>query len=307
MAALGSRVLTLLVAIATAFLILAIAWWLSHYYRNYTDDLPVWLPTLEVGALVIAFTLIFGGLLVLILGGRIATWGRSSVVLGSLLTAPLYLYLDSPLGELGARFSPPEHFFGAEIMRGAALYFPPNEYREGRPIGLMNDDFFFCHPESGNVIRVPYGFETDFASIPAAARALISPQGRHMEPAIVHDWLYAVGVPGDQEGRLFADRVFLYALEYKGVNWFKRSAMYRAVRWGGGEAYGREGELRMRDPGSLTQPLEFDADQYETFVENLPNCEAFKDRYTYEQTRLLRSFRPSPRSSSANAPPEDQD
>ena len=39
-------------------------------------------------------------------------------------------------------------------------------------------------------ITVPSGFVTDFASIPAAFRAVLSPTGRPGRAAIIHDFLY---------------------------------------------------------------------------------------------------------------------
>lgn len=79
-----------------------------------------------------------------------------------------------------------------------------------------------------HLITVPDGFVTDFASIPAPGRILISGHGHDRWAAVVHDYLYSI-----RHDRKQADDVFLEALELMGVNLIKRRLMYRAVRTGG--------------------------------------------------------------------------
>lgn len=93
---------------------------------------------------------------------------------------------------------------------------------------------------SPDVITVPDGFITDFASVPWPASMLIPLSGRHNMAAVVHDFLYSllgeVKIPNNYRKRTRAecDAVFLEALEACGCNWIKRHIMYRAVRIGGG-------------------------------------------------------------------------
>jgi len=91
---------------------------------------------------------------------------------------------------------------------------------------------------AGEVIVVPAGFQTDFASVPRIFWAMFPPWGRYSPAAVVHDYLYVVGgCP-----RIHADRMFLEAMEILGVSWFNRHIMYRAVRLGGGVPWGKNRE-----------------------------------------------------------------
>jgi hypothetical protein len=87
----------------------------------------------------------------------------------------------------------------------------------------------------GTTITVPDGFVTDFASIPAPGRILISGHGHDRWAAVVHDYLYHT-----KHNRKQADAVFLEALEVSGVNLIKRRLMYRAVRTGGWFFYAKD-------------------------------------------------------------------
>ena len=78
---------------------------------------------------------------------------------------------------------------------------------------------------------IPAGFVTDLASVPRAARWLI-PKGRNESlGAVVHDFIYRGHVPGITRAQ--ADRLFLEIMEQSGVGWWRRQAIYRAVRAGG--------------------------------------------------------------------------
>jgi hypothetical protein len=73
-------------------------------------------------------------------------------------------------------------------------------------------------PES-EVVNVPPGFATDFASVPRPFWAIISPWGRHGRAAIVHDFLYQLGGVTDVAAQSMrrppkreADRIFRDAM-----------------------------------------------------------------------------------------------
>ena len=102
---------------------------------------------------------------------------------------------------------------------------------------------------SDEVITVPAGFLTDFASIPWGLWNLFPPLGPWARPAIVHDFIYATrgdGIYGTRRwitretnySRREADDIFLEAMEVVGVPAWRRSIMYRAVRLGGGSGWG---------------------------------------------------------------------
>ncbi|MDP9102417.1 MAG: DUF1353 domain-containing protein, partial [Pseudomonadota bacterium] len=119
-------------------------------------------------------------------------------------------------------------------------------HREGfRRVAVITDDYFWCYPLTHEVIRVPRGFETDFASIPYAVSGIIDPMGDNMEAAVIHDYLYAVGEPGQREK---ADTILLDALEQHHVDPIRRKLMYETVRMGGAKNYGAPTEWRFADP-----------------------------------------------------------
>lgn len=104
-----------------------------------------------------------------------------------------------------------------------------------------------CYQVSGafadgeRVIRVfiPKGFRTDLASIPALGRVVLNPAD-YAEAALVHDFLYALGLEGQ---RARADAWFLRALHRSGINDRPARLMHRAVRFGGERGYGRPEEI----------------------------------------------------------------
>lgn len=86
---------------------------------------------------------------------------------------------------------------------------------------------------SDEVITVPVGFVTDFASIPRAFWSIIPPHGIYAKAAIIHDYLYTHGT----KGRKYADDVFDEGMKVLGVSDFTRKAMYLAVRLFGSGRY----------------------------------------------------------------------
>ncbi len=87
---------------------------------------------------------------------------------------------------------------------------------------------------SGVVIRVPAGFETDFASVPRLLWPLLPPTGSYGKAAVLHDYLYATQqIAGQSITRAKADEVFLEAMAVLGVGWLKRHTVYWGVRLGG--------------------------------------------------------------------------
>ena len=80
--------------------------------------------------------------------------------------------------------------------------------------------------------EIEEGFQTDFASIPRWARSIVPVVGKHIQPAVVHDWTYEKTVFGVEE-KIDADTLFLEGMIYKNVIWPRRNIMYRSVRLGG--------------------------------------------------------------------------
>ena len=79
---------------------------------------------------------------------------------------------------------------------------------------------------SGNIVKVPSGFKTDFASVPRPFWIIIPPDGQYTSAAVVHDYLYNI----QDRPRVTCDAIFLEAMQVLGVPLWKRRIMYRAVR-----------------------------------------------------------------------------
>lgn len=84
--------------------------------------------------------------------------------------------------------------------------------------------------------KVPTGFTTDGASIPGVGQVLTGWK-QWDEPqrwaAIVHDYLYCER----NVIKAYADAAFRALLIAEGANWWMNTAMYWAVKLGGGQAY----------------------------------------------------------------------
>lgn len=76
------------------------------------------------------------------------------------------------------------------------------------------------------VIKVPVGFITDFATIPRIFWPIISPIDIHGKAAVIHDYCYEIAL----YPRKRCDEIFLESLEVLDVNKAKRNIMYYAVR-----------------------------------------------------------------------------
>jgi hypothetical protein len=90
---------------------------------------------------------------------------------------------------------------------------------------VILEDFKYSH--EGEIIIVPKGFTTDFASIPRVFRNILSPYGEYGKAAVIHDFLYQNQGWND---RRRCDDVLLQGMIDLGVGWIKRNTIYSAVR-----------------------------------------------------------------------------
>lgn len=79
---------------------------------------------------------------------------------------------------------------------------------------------------SGDVVDVPQGFRTDFASVPQPLWAVFPRWGKHGNAAVVHDWLYWE----QRRSRKEADAIFHEGMLVLGTPRWKAWAMWAAVR-----------------------------------------------------------------------------
>ena len=86
-----------------------------------------------------------------------------------------------------------------------------------------------------SIIQVNPKFDFDGASVPQALWSFgLSPMtGGYQRSACLHDALYA----SEYFERKVCDELFLKAMESEGVGYFKRYAMYNAVRLFGGQVW----------------------------------------------------------------------
>jgi hypothetical protein len=81
--------------------------------------------------------------------------------------------------------------------------------------------------------RVPAGYESDFASIPATFHGwpfYLSPFGKYAKAAWFHDHGYEHARERTEAERLRVDKRFLMMMKADGVNWFTRTLIYGRVR-----------------------------------------------------------------------------
>jgi hypothetical protein len=117
--------------------------------------------------------------------------------------------------------------------------------RDGRPLAQLLTSFTYEVAElgSGDVVTVPEGFETDFASVPRALWQIEPPLGDAGKAAVLHDWLYETG----ERSRAEADRIFAEAMAVLEVPRWKRALIHRAVRMFGARGY-RERRIEAAPP-----------------------------------------------------------
>jgi hypothetical protein len=93
---------------------------------------------------------------------------------------------------------------------------------------ILKDSFEYhigSYP-SEEIIKVPIGFITDFASIPKVFWGILPPDGPYAKAAVIHDYCYRYGL----YTRRRSDQIFLEGMEVLEVERWKRTTMYYAVR-----------------------------------------------------------------------------
>lgn len=129
---------------------------------------------------------------------------------------------------------------------------------------MLVNPLFYEVKRTGQIITVPAGFVTDFASVPWYARWLISVLGKHSIPAIVHDYLYWEQRCTRDE----ADAILKEAMNEYGSSWRDQDAVYYAVRYGAQSAWDENqtdrsrGYIRVLTGGYQNIPLNIDWDAY---------------------------------------------
>ncbi len=107
---------------------------------------------------------------------------------------------------------------------------------DGKTWIILNDFGYEIGEEgSGDIINVPIGTYTDFASIPRPLWAIFPRWGKYGNAAVIHDWMYW----NQSRSRKEADDIFLEGMIVLEVASITRYAIYWAVRLGGWWAWWR--------------------------------------------------------------------
>jgi len=83
------------------------------------------------------------------------------------------------------------------------------------------------------MVAVPEGFITDFASVPRIFWNILPPSGKYTKAAVLHDYFYQTHLVDKKT----ADIIFKEAMECLGVSKFKIWCMYNAVKFFGASSY----------------------------------------------------------------------
>lgn len=103
-----------------------------------------------------------------------------------------------------------------------------NRYKINEPFEYHVGDF-----PSDDIVRVPVGFITDFASIPRALWSIMPPDGKYAKAAVIHDYMYSNAIKTKKE----ADEIFFEAMGVLGVPVWQKWVMYEAVNFFGKGKY----------------------------------------------------------------------
>lgn len=106
----------------------------------------------------------------------------------------------------------------------------------GRQMWRVDTPLVYYSKKFDREVMVPAGFHTDFASVPRWPLAHWLTADCAHAPAVIHDYLYVVC----PVNKATADAIFLEAMEDTGVSWWRRKAMYGAVRLGGRGNFNKE-------------------------------------------------------------------
>jgi hypothetical protein len=130
--------------------------------------------------------------------------------------------------------------------------------KKSRSLWGLQRDLSYRTGDGEERITVPAGFVTDLASIPRWCWTILPPDGPWVKAAIVHDFLYATAGTGEWKKRTDgrtraepytrreADDIFREGLENRGVDSFRRSILWAAVRIGGAGGWGRDDSRQPR-------------------------------------------------------------
>lgn len=87
----------------------------------------------------------------------------------------------------------------------------------------------YVYEINGYLIRVPKSFITDGASVPHSLQWLYNPYGKHINAAVIHDYLYSA-YNNTGINRTLADKIFYFIMKEIGIDNRTRRKFYMAVK-----------------------------------------------------------------------------
>lgn len=102
--------------------------------------------------------------------------------------------------------------------------------KSGRIYTLLEEIEYYRSENKNEVLVVPKGFKSDFATTPRIVWSLFPPFGSYAKSAVLHDFLcekFHAGLCS----RKFADLIFLESMKAVGVNKITRNVLYFSVRF----------------------------------------------------------------------------
>ena len=114
------------------------------------------------------------------------------------------------------------------------LNYPAVRQINSRQWALLEDlEYHVGSEDSTEILTVPFGFITDFASSPKWTWWIVPPFGRYSPCAVIHDYCYTKKL----YSRKKCDDIFLEAMIVMDVPVWQRNLMYQSVRLFGKSAY----------------------------------------------------------------------
>lgn len=99
----------------------------------------------------------------------------------------------------------------------------------------LNRHVLYENDKTGDLLGVPEGYTTDFASVPRFIWWLVPTYGNYTAATVLHDWLITDMLPYNKTiaaSPQHIDKVFREAMQSLGVSLPRRWLMWAGVRWG---------------------------------------------------------------------------
>ena len=122
-----------------------------------------------------------------------------------------------------------------------------NSTRQNRTLYALHEDYRYYDHSRCFDVTIPRYFAWELASIPKGLRTFFNPQD-FPESSLVHDWLYALGVAGDESSRRVADEIYHEINIANGIKRSTSETQFQAITKLGESGYGLASDFAFFDP-----------------------------------------------------------